>query len=191
MSSEDQISSPETSDSGNGEVDHTVSVREFALEDLNDLRPVLESTIVNPFTKEIIRDEVEETLKSLEQSLESKSSRSYFVVQSPEGRVIGMMGLDIPSETMARFATTPSPIEIVNAYVIVTERGSGAGRSLVEHVESVAKSKGYTEIILNSGPRYMRTGWPFWRRIYGEPVGVAKKYYDHQWDAPVWHKVLE
>lgn len=89
-----------------------------------------------------------------------------------------MMGLQTPGETMKSFAVTDNPAEIINAYVAYDQRGMGTGRSLVKHLEELASQKGYKEVILNSGPRYMRSGWPFWRRIYGEPAGVAKNFYD-------------
>lgn len=183
-------SPPEGHSIATGETEHSVVIRQLQEQDRSDLRAVMESVVRNPVTGEVIKDEVEEILASMKNSLENPGTKTYFVAQTPEGRVVGMMGLQPPGDVMRQFTTTPNPIEIINAYVLSDQRGTGIGHELVNHLEEEAKNRGYTEIVLNSGPRYRFSGWPFWRRKYGEPAGVAEKFYDGEWDAMVWRKDL-
>ena len=86
------------------------------------------------------------------------------MAQIPVGRVIGMMGLSNPKDVLIQFATTSSPIELVNAYVDRNYRaGQGVGTALVNRLIERVLEKGSTELLLDSGPRYKETGWGFWR----------------------------
>lgn len=170
----------------------TVPITPATLEDIANLRPVLEQSIRHsqpPY--QIITDEVEEVLQNIQESIEESNGRQYVVAKNLKGEVVGVMGLKSqPDEVMMGFAATENPAEIVNAYVALDERGQGTGKLLVKHLEQLARNSGHTEIIVNSGPRYQEFGWPFWRKRYGEPR-VAEKYYDDKWDAKVWQKVLD
>ncbi|MEK7095974.1 MAG: GNAT family N-acetyltransferase [Patescibacteria group bacterium] len=180
----------ELGDIEQAEAKNNVTVREVKLEDVENLRPVLEQSICNPITKEVIQDEVEEVLFSVRETAQGLDDRTYVIAETPEGRIVGVMGLQEPDEVMRSFADTDNPVEIINAYVAYDQRGMGTGRSLVKHLDELAKQRGYKEIVLNSGPRYMQSGWPFWRKIYGEPAGVAKNFYNGRYDAMVWRKSL-
>ena len=162
-----------------------------ALDDAELLRPVLESAVRNPFTGEIVYEDVNSILGSVPRSQEDME-RKYTVVawSNDEAKALGMMSLMQPDSVMRSFALGSNPIELTNAYVLNTVRGLNLGRTLVRHLEERAQEQGHTEIILNSGPRFRPTGWPFWRRMYGEPVGIAEDYYGPGLSAPVWRKPL-
>jgi GNAT superfamily N-acetyltransferase len=100
------------------------------------------------------------------------------------------MGLKLPDETMRGFARTNRPIEVINAFVYPPYRGTGVGTLLLRHVEDAARQNGFTEIVVNSGPRYRETGWPFWIKRYGSAIGKADDYYGPGIHAPVWRKIL-
>lgn len=161
-----------------------------ALLDVELLRPVLESAVVHPLTHEVFADEVEEDLRAVEASIAGENDRYYAIARTSGGLVVGMMGLQTPGEEMLEFATTERPIELINAYVLASSRGIGIGQALVHHLEDKAKEDGHTELLLNSGPRYQRRGWRFWREMYGEPVGILKDYYGPRFDARVWRTSL-
>jgi len=188
----DKYAGPENhpDDSGGGEHERVVSINPLSLKDLPGLRAVLESSVVNPITKEVAQDEVEDLLARYEELISEGGEEKYFVAHNHEGQPVGIMGLAPPDDAIRSFTTTENPIEIVNAYILSTSRGVGVGSHMVRHLEMLAKLGGHTEVVLASGPRYALTGWPFWRKMYGEPAGVAEKYYENEYDAQVWHKEL-
>lgn len=167
-----------------------VTIREAKPEDVEDLRMVLEESVVNPITKETVQEDVEELLADVQDSLRAQDGPKYLVAQTPEGEVVGMMGLQIPGDAMKRFALSPNPGELINAYVAENQRGKGTGRALVQALEQTARDQGFTELVVNSGPRYAFSGWPFWNKMFGAPAGVAKGYYEGQYDAMVWRTDL-
>ncbi len=156
------------------------------------LRSILETWIRDPDTKQVIDDEIEEVLEAVKQSAKNQGEATYFVAETLQGEVIGMMGFRPPEEKMKPYVTTSKPAELISAYVAQNHRGGrGVGHALVNTVRQRAKEKGYTEIILNSGPRYKFSGWPIWMRLFGKPVAVAKEYYGEGGDAPIWREILE
>jgi GNAT superfamily N-acetyltransferase len=167
------------------------TVRPLQLEDLCSLRPILETWIVDRQTKQPLPEEVDETLEAMRQSIDGVNNRTYFVAQSEDGQVVGVMGMRAPDERMIPFTQTTNPVEVVNAFVSKTHRRKGIGKALITSIESVARSQGKTEIILNSGPRYQLSGWGAWKKIFGDPMGIAQDYYGEGGNAPVWRKTLE
>jgi GNAT superfamily N-acetyltransferase len=161
-----------------------------ALDNVEQLRNLLETSVVNPITNEVLFDEVEEILSSVEACRQSKSERYYAVAITSGKQALGLMGLQKPSESMLTYTRSDYPAEIINAYVLSAERGAGVGHSLLNHLEEKARELGHTEVVVNSGPRYMFSGWPFWRRMYSEPSAIAKDYYGPRFDAMIWRKSL-
>jgi GNAT superfamily N-acetyltransferase len=161
-----------------------------ALEDVELLRPVLESAVRNPITQEVITGEVGEVLEEVERVRQGQSDRYYAIARNSGNAVLGMMGLQAPGQEMLALATAERPVELINAYVLSASRGRGIGQALVNHLETKARTDGHSELILNSGPRYMLSGWPFWQKLYGEPVERLVDYYGPRFDAMVWRKLL-
>lgn len=167
-------------------------VREFTMQDLPYLRRILEMWVRDSETHEIIPEEVEKDLQHLRDSLLPGSSERYFVAEDPSGRVVGMMGLVLePKDALKPFAKTEKPMELVRAYVDKDFRGGrGVGTSLIRRIEQETKRRGGTEVILDSGPRYEKTGHGFYLKMGYEIVGVNKDYYGSGGDATVFSKVL-
>ncbi|MBI4057915.1 GNAT family N-acetyltransferase [Candidatus Microgenomates bacterium] len=168
------------------------SVRELRLDDLDSLRPILSTWIKDRDTGETLPDEVEEDLQIMGDSAQGKNDRQYFVAEDVNGKMIGVIGFKNPDPRMLDYCKTSNPAELVNAYVRVDQRaGKGVGRALITKLEEEARKKGFTEIVLNSGPRYKDTGWGFYDKLPGyQRVGVAVGYYGEGGDAPVWRKEL-
>lgn len=167
-------------------------VRPLQSRDIPHLKPILETWLRFPtITGELLTEEVRTTLDEIEKSLTHENNKQFFVAQSPDGNITGMMGIQPPDLAMRTFARTDHPAEIINAYVHFDERqGKGVGRALVSALEDESRTQGFEELLLNSGPRYKETGWPFWKKTYGEPVGVLKNHYGPGNDAPVWRKSI-
>jgi GNAT superfamily N-acetyltransferase len=126
----------------------------------------------------------------MELSVQGLNDRTYVVAADEEGRPVGVMGMVPPGEDMRPFVTTEKPIEFINAYVDPNQRSKGLGQALAAKLEEKAVQAGHTEVVVRSGPRYEKSGYPFWTRMYGQPVSVQKDFYGAGYDSPVWRKRL-
>lgn len=159
------------------------------LDSPEQLRAVLNSAVTDPFTREPAVDDIEAILAAVPRSAADLVERYCAVARDPTtAQVLGMMTLKHPDGIMRSFAVTDNPVEIDDAYALTMR--SGIGTALVEHVESVARDRGHTELVLVSGPRFMTRGWHFWTKLYGEPVGTASNYFEGTYDGKVWRKPL-
>lgn len=163
-----------------------------ALESAEQLRdPLLVSCVRSHFTNEVIVEEIDEIIGNVRESVENPDAvRYYAVARTGSGMVVGMMGLAPPEEPLKPFVTTDNPIEIVNAYVAKGMRGLDIGSLLLRHLLNKAEREQYEQVLLSSGPRYEKTGWPFWDKQFGESIGVLENRYDGCVDAKVWGKLL-
>jgi ribosomal protein S18 acetylase RimI-like enzyme len=166
-------------------------VRSLAEGDLAEIKPILETWIKDKITGSPLPDEVAETLKNMQESLSGNNDRVYLVAEE-DSAIVGVIGFKNPDRIMIAFAQTSNPAELINAYVRVDERGGrGVGRALVDFLEEEAIRQGFTEIILNSGPRFKDTGWGFYDKLPNyNRVGMAENYYGQGADAPVWSRML-
>jgi ribosomal protein S18 acetylase RimI-like enzyme len=166
-------------------------IRPLQARDLEEIKPILETWLKSRDTGEPLPDEVTETIDKMQISVEGGNDRVYLVAED-EGNVIGIIGYKLPDNVMNGFARTKNPTELINAYVLPGQTGRRVGKTLVEKLEEMAKLNNFTEIIINSGPRYKKTSWNFYDNLPGyQRVGVAEKYYGEGGDAPVWSKILE
>jgi len=168
----------------------SISIREARAEDIDSLRYILGIWVRNPETHEPIKDEIEGVLDSILENTKPPKKKHYYVALGSEGEILGMMGFASPSIEMVEYTTSDNSIEFINAYVDSKKRGLGVGKILASYLEQEAKLMGYKEIIVNSGPRYAKTGWSFWNSLYGEPVAISKDLYGPGLDAPVWRKSI-
>lgn len=174
-------------------------IREAKKRDIPYLKRILEMWVRYPigFDKagEIITEEVEDDLTHIKSNLDrhfQKHDEKYLVAEDVTGRVVGMMGLAFePKPEVRQHATTKRPMELVRAYVDKDfRRGKGVGTALIKHIESTARSRGATEILLDSGPRYEESGHGFYDKMGYKRVAINKDYYGPGKDAVVWQKVL-
>ncbi|OGG34423.1 hypothetical protein A2363_00530 [Candidatus Gottesmanbacteria bacterium RIFOXYB1_FULL_47_11] len=140
------------------EVPFSGSIRPIQTSDLSLLKPILETWIRDSETHELLTEELESTLQAMEESISGKNDRTYFVAVTQDGNVVGSMGMRTPDPRLLQYVTTGKPIELVNAFVSKDYRRQGTGQALVHTIEKEAKQKGYTELIMDSGPRYKFTG---------------------------------
>ena len=178
--------------------DETVSfggfVRPLEMGDLVQLKPILEHWVKSRDTGQPLPEEVLEDLQLMEDSVNRLNDYRYFTAVGVKGEVVGVIGMRPPDSRMLAldFLQTDKPVELVNAYVDPKQRGGkGVGRALVGMLEQAAVVQGYTEVVLNSGPRYRDTGWGFYDKLPGyQRVGVAIGYFGEDGDPPVWKKSL-
>lgn len=168
------------------------TVRPIQTPDLVSLKPILETWIHDRQTGALIPEEVGENLSYMGESSHGHGDRQYLVAQDLDGSVIGVIGYLKPTEPMQSFTKTARPVEMVNMYVDKEHRaGRGTGRALFRALEKQARAQGHSEIVWNSGPRYLKTAWRFYNSLPGvEQAGVAERFYGNS-DAMVWRKVLD
>lgn len=159
--------------------------------DLDSIRPILEEWVRDRSTGELLAGEVEEILTAIQQSLKGENDRQYIIAQTNEGNIVGVMGLKLPNEIMKAHATTERSIEIVNTFVNSSQRSRGVGRALYADVEALARQQGFSEVLVNSGPRYKDSAWGFYTRLFGQPVAIIEDLYGPGGNAPVWRKSLQ
>lgn len=158
--------------------------------DLPDLEKILALWIKDRDTGKALPDEVRGVLEAVEASVNGTNSRTYMIATTNKGQVLGMMGMVEPDAEMRVHARTARPVELINAYVDPQQRGTGAGKLLAQQLEALAIARSYTELVVNSGPRYSDTGWPFWIRRFGQPLTIMKDFYGPGGDTPFWSKIL-
>lgn len=141
----------------------------------------------------IAREEVRGDMDTLRESLKEGSDKKMFVAQTVDGKVVGMMGVKLhPKEELLRFAKTDNPSELIVAYVHKDFRkGQGVGTALITTSQNFAKAQGKKEILLESGPRNIETGYPFYDRQPGfQRVGDIKDFYGPGLDTVVWQRTF-
>jgi ribosomal protein S18 acetylase RimI-like enzyme len=172
-------------------VEFPITVTEAAAEDVDALRPILEQSVIDSETGEVLTYEIRDILISVEHNAVNKAGKIYRVAKDAGGKVLGMMGLQRVSDPMLPFAKNAFDTgELINAFVSPDARELGIGRMLVSNLEDTARDLGYEELVVNSGPRYRETGWAFWTNLFGEPVAVMENKYGPGRDAPVWKKPI-
>jgi GNAT superfamily N-acetyltransferase len=167
-----------------------LEIRPPTQEDIPGLKPILERWIFDRHTGKVLDGEVEATERAIEASIAGANNEE-FLVASQDGQLLGIMGIQTPNEKMLEYAETDKPAELFCALVSDEARGRGVGRALVDALTERAHEQGAKELIVNSGPRYRPTGWPFWQKMFGKPIGVAVGYYGKGGDAMVWRKALD
>lgn len=165
-----------------------VNVRPLQQTDIDQVVPILQEWVRDAQTGQVIEAEVQDILGKMEASLEEGSDRTYYTAEL-DGEILGVMALAAPSPEMIEIASTDNPVEIVNAFVSGKAQGKGVGKKLLESLAETAKESGFTELIVNSGPRY-KNAWGFYTKNMGEPVRILRDQYGPGLDAPVWSKAL-
>ena len=167
------------------------NIRLLRKDDIPYLRPISEFWLRDGNV--VADEEVDGDMATCRRSLIPGSGKTMFVAESPDGTVIGMMGLsDEPKDALKPFAQLNNPCEIIVAYVHPDHMmGKGAGTALMNKVLESARTKGKTEILVESGPRHIETGYPFYDKQPGfEKVGKIPNFYGDGQDTQVWRKTL-
>lgn len=187
------------------------TIRLLTLEDVDALRPILEQWIRTVDKTTPRMEDIDKTQESMRATVRGENTRKYRVAEY-DGKVIGVMGYKIPDpddpndgQKMLAFKESKNPVEFINAYVDESHRaGKGVGKALFTALENLAREQGFSEILVNSGPNFEKSGWEFWDSIMGpkkrDPifdkgtiinhVGFAKDMYGPGRDAPVWRKTF-
>ncbi len=77
------------------------TIREILPQDIEPLRPLLNTWIKDSETGLVIEQEVDESLRAMNAVARGDSSRIYAVAEDAGGVILGVMGLTDASETLA------------------------------------------------------------------------------------------
>lgn len=163
-------------------------------EDVNKLKPILETHVRDSETGEWIQTEVDEIQTYMRGEKDKFGrTRKYFVAKDDKRNILGCIGITQPEPAMlSHFSTTPDEsMELVNAFVSDSVfRGGGVGKELFNAACNFAKMDGKKQIILNSGPRYKKS-WGFYDRVCDESKGFLVDHYGKGRHAKTWIKLLK
>lgn len=172
------------------------AIRPISHADLGQITLILSEWITRTDDTGTPEEKIRRYQGEMTDTIRGDSDNVYFAAEE-NGTIIGIIGGKTPNPRLKPFIQTDAPLELVNMYVKSSERkGRGVGRALVTHLETYARAKKHSEIILVSGPSWEETGWSFYDRLPDyHRRGVAQAYYgineaDESIDAPVWSKVL-
>ena len=168
------------------------TVRPLRAADLTSVERILRIWVRDSPGSPPLDAEVGRHLTLMAASLVEERGYRYLVAATEAEGIVGVIGMRPPSGEMLRFAGTSRPVELINIYVDTQHRrGRGTGTALVRELERLARESGYSEMFVNSGPRYRQTGWEFFDRLGDyERRGLARNLYGEGEDAPVWSKLL-
>lgn len=168
-----------------------LTVRTARAEDEQAIRNIAGDWVRNPDDGTVITEEIDGIAQKLQESLSEGASATFLVAENLEGKVVGFLRLDEISPEVEKFALTENPAELFNLFVASGQNnGKGVGRTLFNKAIELARQKGHTEILLNSGPRYSKSGWGFYNKLIGHSIGEIKGHYGKGVDAKVWSKSL-
>jgi ribosomal protein S18 acetylase RimI-like enzyme len=158
--------------------------------DLAAIDEILKQWLIDSQTGELDVEELDQDMVNLRGSLEGENAKQYFVATEGD-RVVGVMGYSELKPELLPFVKTTKPGELINAYVHKDlQGGAGVGTALLNTIESLAKSKGCTEVILDSGPRHRLTGHPFYIKKGYEKAGIIPDYYGPGGDTTVFRREI-
>lgn len=168
------------------------TIRPLREEDILALRQISEYWLRD--LGRVAYEEVEGDMATLRESLDDGSTKHMFVAQTQDGEVVGMMGIsEKPKDPLIPFAQTENPCELIVAYVHPEFRGGqGVGTALINASQDLARNLGKKEILLESGPRNIRSGYPFYDKQPGfKRVGQIKNFYGKGVHTIVWQKTFK
>lgn len=111
------------------------------------------------------------------------------VAVDPNGVVVGTATLRADLDPVLAEGVV-APVEITSVYVHRDAVGGGAGQAIVSFLEDEARARGFETVIVCSGPRNAKLGYPFWTRRYGEVVRTDPDHWAPGAERVVWRMSL-
>lgn len=145
--------------------------------DENLLIPVFRAWVKKRVTGEVQDKEIADIQARMRESLVNPEVARYFVMRDVFALPVGLVGVKLPDEMTSLAVTTERPLELINFFVHPKLNGKGIGSTLLNTVIAYASTQGFTEVILNSGPRYMRSAWDFYNNRL-EQIGILINAYN-------------
>ena len=164
-------------------VDELIAIREATTGDLDAIGEMLRERVDASAGR--VAAEVDNTISLIRYSLRSETVRRFFVAVVPDGRIVGMAGLQADGIAPELITDGERPIEAVMVHVRPLHRRRGVGQALLAEIEKSARELGYTTLLVVSGSRN-RDGYPFWVERYGQPSRCDTNYFGSGEERTVW-----
>lgn len=146
-------------------------IRSIKESDLKAIENLFSDWMINEETGAVSKKEVEHYLRYIKNSLNDQVlddfNAGYLVAETSKREIVGIIAFRKPIKKILPFTTTPNPAELNHVFVAKEHRGEGIGSALIKKMLEVVKQRGYTEIIVRSGPMYKETGWGFYDKLSG------------------------
>lgn len=169
---------------GAGHIDEFVAIREPSMDDLDAIAEMLRER-EHEAKSSPLSDEIDRRISLIEDTLRLETARRFFVAVLPDGRTVGMGGLQADTIAPDLITSDEGPIEAVMVHVRPLYRRRGVGQALLTAIERTACELGYTTLLVVSGSRN-RDAYPFWLGRYGEPSRCDKNYFGLGEERTVW-----
>ena len=105
----------------------------------------------------------------------AETATTLFVARDPTGRAVVMGALKRHADGIA---------EVKRMYTLPHLRGQHIGRAILERIEHLARSAGFTRLVLETGiERTHGESWRLYQRNGFVPCGVVLDYPDSGWNA--------
>ena len=112
----------------------------------------------------------------------AETATTLFVARDASGRAVGMGALKRHTDGLA---------EVKRMYTLPHLRGQHIGRAILSRIEGLARSEGFTRLVLETGiERTHSESWRLYQRNGFVPCGVVLDYPDSGWNA-FFEKKLE
>lgn len=163
-------------------------VRSVTSQDLGAVQRILEEGLRDEAGRLLV-DDVRQVMAAVADCANGVTAARYevfCVAQATAGEVVGVAGLQSTDIHSSLYDATDNPVELVRVYIAATRRRGGVGTALVDRLEAVARDLGYTKLVIESGARNRKTGYPFWRDRYGEPVMWLDDFYGPGAERVAW-----
>ena len=165
-------------------VDELIAIREASTSDLDAIAEMLRER-ADASSGGPVANEVDNTISLIRYSLRSETVRRYFVAVVPDGRIVGMAGLQADGIAPELITEGERPIEAVMVHVRPLHRRRGVGQALLAEIEKSARELGYTTLLVVSGSRN-RDGYPFWVERYGQTSRCDTNYFGSGEERRMW-----
>lgn len=165
-------------------------IRDACEADLPAIRSILEEWMIDPLSGERLPAEVESRVALVAETFNGRTDCEFFVAEVEREGVIGVAGLASFNIASELFSASERPVEVITSYVRHSHRGTGIGRALLDEAETRAQAQAFTTLLVVSGARNRESGYPFWRRRYGEPVRWDEDYFAPGAERVVWRHAL-
>lgn len=122
------------------------------------------------------REETDKYIKRISNEIDGETQfEMHFWLARNKKEVVGIIGLSDLLPKILFLAKTKNPGEIKILYIDKNYRGKGAGKMLVGFIESEARKKGYSELMVRSAKKYKETAYGFYKKIGYQEIGVIDK----------------
>src|SRR3990167_10240102 len=104
-----------------------IKTRLLRQDDIAAIIPILERWVVHWETGKPIREEIDEIIQAMKNSIDDPKTSTYLVVETSLDGVIGVVGIRLPIKEMLPFVTTSKTAELTNFFIAEKHRGKGVG----------------------------------------------------------------